>query len=203
MKYFARINKKQVGPLTLTELLNAGIRPGTYVWCKGMPDWQQASEVPDICRAMRRALAGLDPDTGEERQVTEAISQQDSRASEFDPSHAPTNRAELAEYLRQAIQEAESNARPNYSLPPQGVSIFMAIVATILCFPITGLIAIWFAYKTRTDWARSQEQGIDAKERENLQRKAHENARLYRMMIGITLCLGIIVLGMTISRTLF
>lgn len=72
VKYFARINRRQVGPLTLQQLLQAGVRPTSYVWCKGMPDWQPAAEVPDICRAMRRALAGLDPETGAER--NEAVS---------------------------------------------------------------------------------------------------------------------------------
>lgn len=201
VRYFARINKRQVGPMTMTELLNAGIRPDTYVWCKGMADWQRASEIPDICRAMRRALSGFDPETGEPRDV-EPTEQQDVEPSKFDPSRPPRNRAEMAEFLRQAIEEAEANARPDYTIPPQGVSMFMAVLATILCFPLTGLVAIWFAYKCRSDWTKSRQEGIRASEREELQRSAHDNARLYRMMIGITFCLGIIMVGMALSRTL-
>ena len=203
VRYFARIDKKQVGPLTITELLNAGVRPTTYVWCKGMADWQQAAEVPDLCRAMRRVLAGLDPETGKERTATAAAPADDVPASKFDPLNPPTNRREMAEYLRQAIEEAEQNARPDYSVPPQGVSIFMAVLATILCFPLTGLFAIWFAYRCRACWERSRQEGIDAETRSECQRSAHDNARLYRMMIGITFCIGIIMVGMTLSKTLF
>lgn len=201
VKYFARINKRQIGPLTMTELINAGVRPETYVWAKGMPDWQRASDVPDICRAMRRTLAGLDPETGVD--IREAPPREaDVEPSKFDPSHPPRNRAEMAEFLRQAIEEAEANARPDYTIPPQGVSIFMAVLATILCFPLTGLVAVWFAYKCKDDWTKSHREEIPSAEREELQRSAHENARLYRMMIGITFCLGIIMVGMALSRTL-
>lgn len=186
--------------MTLTELLNAGIRPTTYVWCKGMVDWQQASEVPDICRAMRRALAGLDPETGKER--TMEVETDVAPSKIFDPNNQPTNRQELAEYLRQAIEESERNSRTDFSIPPQGVSIFMAIVATIFCFPLTGLVAIYFAYKTRLNWTKSEKEKLGSQERTNLQIQAHEDARLYRMMIGITFCIGIIMVGMALSRTL-
>lgn len=187
--------------MTLSELLNAGIRPTTYVWCKRMTDWQQASEVPDICRAMRRALAGLDPDTGEERRPENAAPE-DVEPTKFNPDRPPENSQELAEFLREAIRQAEENSRPNFNIPPQGVSIFMAVMATILCFPITGLVAVWYAYKCRSDWNRSQQEGLSTDERDALRRKAHEDARLYRMMIGITFSLGIIMVGMTLSRTL-
>ena len=66
MKFFARIDDTQVGPLGLGQLIEAGVRPSTYVWHKGMADWEKAEDVPEICRAMRRALAGLDPETGME-----------------------------------------------------------------------------------------------------------------------------------------
>lgn len=62
MKIFAMIGGKQVGPMMLDDIVDAGVRPDTYVWCKGMPDWQKASEVPDICRYFRLRLAGVLPD---------------------------------------------------------------------------------------------------------------------------------------------
>lgn len=62
MKIFAMIDGKQVGPLMLDDIVEAGVRPDTYVWCKGMADWQPASEVPDICRYFRLRLAGVLPD---------------------------------------------------------------------------------------------------------------------------------------------
>ncbi len=36
MKYFAVIDKKQIGPCSIEELVEAGLRPDNYVWCKGI-----------------------------------------------------------------------------------------------------------------------------------------------------------------------
>lgn len=180
----------------LSELLEAGIRPADYVWCKGMADWQPAEEVPDICRAMRRALAGLDPETGEEPRRESAV-------PSYGPGAPPKNRIELAEMISQAFIDAEENARPDYSYEPQGVSIAMAVVLTLLCFPPTGFVAIYYACKCKSEWNRSLQPGIAAGERDDHRRSAHDAARLYRMLSGITVCIGIIMAGMVISRTLF
>ena len=58
MKYFAMIDGRQYGPMELDEMVREGVRPDTYVWCKGMDDWRPASDVADICRYFRRRLAG-------------------------------------------------------------------------------------------------------------------------------------------------
>lgn len=90
----------------------------------------------------------------------------------------------------------------DYSVPPQGVSIISAVIAMILCFPITGILAIYFAWKCKAQWQRSEEAGLSNEERLELRRKSYDSARLYRMMIGITFCMGIIMIGLTLSRTL-
>ena len=51
MRYFAMIGGEQRGPYELMELSEAGVTPETYVWCKGMADWQPASDVAEIGRA--------------------------------------------------------------------------------------------------------------------------------------------------------
>lgn len=61
MKYFAMIGGRQYGPMDLEDMSAEGVRPDTYVWCKGMDDWMQASEVPDICRYFRQRLSGTLP----------------------------------------------------------------------------------------------------------------------------------------------
>lgn len=61
MKIFAMIDGRQVGPMDLDDIVEAGVRPDTYVWSKGMADWQKAAEVPDICRYFRLRLAGVLP----------------------------------------------------------------------------------------------------------------------------------------------
>lgn len=61
MKYFAMIGGHQYGPMTLDEMVSEGVRPDTYVWCKGMDDWTLAGDVPDICRYFRQRLSGTLP----------------------------------------------------------------------------------------------------------------------------------------------
>lgn len=55
------IGGQQYGPMTLDEMAREGVRPDTYVWCKGMDDWTPATDVPDICRYFRQRLSGTLP----------------------------------------------------------------------------------------------------------------------------------------------
>ncbi len=67
MKYFAMIGGRRYGPMELDEMVREGVRPDTYVWCKGMEDWEPACEVPDICRYFRQRLSGTLPSQKEAR----------------------------------------------------------------------------------------------------------------------------------------
>ncbi|MDE6234627.1 MAG: GYF domain-containing protein [Muribaculaceae bacterium] len=197
MKFFARIDDTQVGPLGLGQLIEAGVRPSTYVWHKGMADWEKAEDVPEVCRAMRRALAGLDPETGME------IERQNNASDSALPSQE-----EIAEAEREAASQGlrglrglpEPGITPDYSRRPQGVSVIGAIIATLMCFPLTGLVAIWYAMKCQAHWKMSEDPQIKTVAAEQLRRQAHEDARIYRMMMGITFCLGIIMVGFAFSR---
>ncbi len=62
MKYYAMSGDRRIGPFTLEQLPENGVRPDTYVWAKGMPDWVRASEVADICRYFRLRLSNSLPD---------------------------------------------------------------------------------------------------------------------------------------------
>lgn len=202
MKYFARINGRQEGPYTLSELIANGVRPSTYVWRKGMPDWAKAEDVSEICRAMRRALAGFDPETGN---LLSPAQHENAAAQEAELSPEDAMRMEeeaRASGLRGVRNLPEPPTDINFDVKPRGVSIVMAILATLFCFPFTGLVAIWFAMKCRAHWKMSEQPNMPASEAAAFKRKAHDDARIYRMMIGITFCLGIIMVGFTMSRTL-
>lgn len=198
MKFFAIIDDRQVGPFTLGEILESGVRPSTYVWHKGMEDWQKAEDVPEICRAMRRALAGFDPLTGElpapigirPEELQKQSGQQDEMAAR-------------AEGLRGIRGLPEPQGNPNFDVRPQGVSVILAIITTVMCFPFTGLVAIWYAMKCNAHWKMSLQEGLNPQEAADLRRKAHDDARIYRMMIGITFFLGIMMIGFTMSQMFF
>lgn len=186
MKYFARIDGRQEGPFTLNELLGRQITPDTWVWAKGMSDWQKAEDVPDICRAMRRLLAGLDPVTGIDlRKAQESAGESEEAAGDEMPRYG-------------YIPEPEHT--DNFSIPPQGVSVIMALLVTLMCFFPTGIVAVWFAMRTRTLWRMSEGEGLDKEKARELRVKAHASARIYRMMIGISFSLGFIMMGIYVSR---
>lgn len=185
-KYFARFDHATKGPFTLTQLVEAGVRPSTYVWCKGMDDWQRAEDIADICRAMRCTLAGL-PIPGEEP-TPQQKSNPESQQSAADNLS-----------LRNFYGIPEPDIKIDYDVKPQGISIMMAVVLSICCFPITGMVALWFAYKFQSLWKESEQPAIDPQTRHTLRVKAYEKARVYRMMIGITFSIGLIMMGIAVS----
>lgn len=158
MKYFAMIDGEQKGPFELAELAQAGVRPGTYVWCKGMADWEKAEDVADICRFYRNRIYDLmHPGSVEaERRIEER---------RIEDAHIPS---------LEEIDNMHNNDVPPYNILP------LAIIATILFFPPTGAVAIYYGYKAKKDW------------KAGLHAEAHENSRSAKMWTGITFCLGII-----------
>ena len=47
-KYFYLENKEQLGPFTIEELKQKGIRQDTLVWYKGMVEWKRADKFPEL-----------------------------------------------------------------------------------------------------------------------------------------------------------
>lgn len=53
---------KQCGPVEETQLAACGVTPSTLVWCRGMRNWQPASEVIDITILLSRGGEGNVPE---------------------------------------------------------------------------------------------------------------------------------------------
>lgn len=195
-KYFARFDRKTEGPFTLTQLVDAGVRPSTYVWCKGMDDWTKAQNVADICRAMRCRLAGL-PIPGEETTEINTPATQGGIQGKSDTDNSIVNTGGQSGIFSRFGGFPENPLEPDYNLKPLGISIFYAILLTIFCFPITGAVAIWAAYKFNSLWNMSEQEGISGAEQRSLRIRAYEKARVYRMMVGLSLSLGLLWVGLT------
>lgn len=176
MKYFAMINGEQTGPLELHDLPGAGVRPDTYVWCKGMDDWRRAREVADISRYYRQHISDLihqknhpedskTPYPVESKQETE-----DSGMPRFD------------RFLQQAGNPAEYGKlpEPDYNHPPRTMLVESTLL-TVFCFPLTGFVAIYYSILTRREWNRGH------------RKEAHEFSRRAKMWAGITFFLGIML----------
>lgn len=187
VKYFLREGDKNIGPFTLPELIERQIRPSDYVWCKGMVDWEKAEDVADICRAMRLRLAGL-PIPRQESITNTNNSGTTCTTTEKDQGN------QLGLYKFQ-----ESPKDIDYNIKPSGISIVMAVICTICCFPVTGLVAIWLAVKFESLWKKSESKEITPDQKLQYRKAAYEQARLYRMLIGITISLAFITYGYLLS----
>lgn len=68
--------------------------------------------------------------------------------------------------------------------PPPNSWLVPAVVTTLLCFPITGVIAVYFAAQVRARWENNDNAG------------AHRAARRARLwtLVGVALYLGVVAL---------
>ena len=204
------LGDRQVGPMTLEELADLGIRPDTYIWCKGMPDWERADENGDVCRFFRRRLAELrhpspkaslpaatDNPSGnapEQTDTYDAVPQKFRYY--FQKSGAP------------APEKADHDpADHDPSVPPPSGLLFFATVVTVLCFFPTGIMAIYCAFNARKAWeesnrsvSKSSNHLYSDREREHLRATMADYVRKSKMWIGITLCAGLILYAVTFFR---
>lgn len=220
MKYYAMIDGEQRGPFTLDQLPESGITPETYVWRKGYDDWVLAADDADICRYYRQRLAGIHstpavaPDSGAQTAADSSDSGLTAEEEELLRQVPPAFRRSLRNagiIPGPAMEDEErSDVRPMTLLP-------IAILATLLCFPLTGLVAIFYSYKSMKQWKEAekarqeaQNNGINggmgggmgnpnANTVGDLQKASHESARKARMWLGITFFMGMIMFAFVLQ----
>lgn len=171
-KYYAMIGGEQRGPFTLDELVGAGVRPQTYVWCRGMNDWERAEDVADICRYFRVRLHDLmhpgNPTVNESRS--------ESQAPDSYESSGMTLRG-LSDSALPSVEEISEPANPDKR--PASM-LGLAIAATII-FPFLGWIALRSALACRKAW------------RQDMKKEAHDLSTAAKMWSGISLFMGLIL----------
>ena len=204
-KYYAMIDGEQRGPFSLEELPGAGVRPSTYIWCKGMPDWQKAEENADVCRLFRNHLYDvMHPGEAEVKRnpngtlnispnITGADGADDRWKVKPDEPKGPLP-SRFDGFLQQAgedplptledIEKNEDTSRPPVSM------IGYAWLVTIFCFFPTGIGALVFAYKSKKAWIHGDN------------KLAYEFNRRAKMWTGITFFIGIILYGLFMALSL-
>ncbi len=128
MKYFAMIGERRYGPMELDDMVAQGVRPDTYVWCKGMPDWMQASEVPDICRYFRQRLAGTLPS----QQAIGAAEQERLKAAEEEEQERLLS--QLPPMARDLVRKSGIKlTKENFPNPQQPFPKALPIILYVIC----------------------------------------------------------------------
>ena len=180
-KYYAMIDGEQKGPFTLEQLPEAGVRPSTYIWTKGMTDWQKAEENADVCRLFRNHLYDkMHPSP-------ESLPQQQGEENRWkvqpdEPNGKPKSRFDR--YLESTGNDPlptleEIEATKDKSNPPVSMIGYAWLVTLFCCLP-TGIVALVFAYKSSGAWKKGDNE------------MAHEYSRRAKMWTGISFFIGLI-----------
>lgn len=180
------IDGERKGPYTLEQLIDAGVRPDTYIWSKDMVDWQHARYVADVCRAFRQRLAGLPVADAEIRKIELKPAEKDTMDNIDDvPVH-------FRHIVRKSGTEVgkQHEPEPDLTLPPRH-TLMLAIFVTLLCFPVTGICAIYYSIQSRKLWSSSDE--LPSEQRDNLRKESYSLNNMAKMWIGITFFLGLIL----------
>ena len=177
MKYFAIIDDKQCGPFLPQEMPAAGVRPSTYVWCKGMTDWRPAREVADICRFYRNHIYDIchpAPTPVEESTPT--------------PPAPPVNENIPMRFRSLIPSDMEVPPLDNTedTTQPPKTWLPLAIIATIFFFFPTGIAAIIMSQRANRQW------------KEGKPAESHESARKAKMLTGFSICIGLILFALLI-----
>lgn len=197
MRYYAMINGERRGPFDLSELPAARVRPDTYVWCKDMDDWEKAEDVADICRFFRQRIFGLMHPSAVSHNPQPSEETSSDNAGDFNPY--PRRFGQFLGNLPEDTDlnsnlEAADPARPPVSL------LAISVILTLLCFPVTGFVAIYYSVMTRKAWEESSRSDSKSskglyteEERQKYRMMAHDYARQTKMWCGITFFLGFIL----------
>lgn len=190
-KYYAMIDGERKGPFTIEELPAAGVRPSTYIWCKGLPDWQKAEENADVCRLFRNHLYDImHPSPKDEN---ENSGDDDKWKVKPDEPHGPYP-SRFDRFLQETGNDPlptldEIDSRQDKSVPPVSM-IGYAWVVTIFCCVPTGIVALIYAYKTKSLWKKGEDEA------------AHECSRKAKLWTGISFFLGLIGYGLFMALSM-
>lgn len=187
--YFAMIDGERKGPFTLAQLNDAGVRPDTYVWAKGMDDWRKAEDVADICRHYRQHLFDkMHPSVA--LPVETAADVRNNEVSE------PTNGFGFR-YQNFPMPEEDPVQMQNPPMP----TLLIAVVVMLFCFPPTGIMAIYYSIHSRNLWNKAQEiaAGKVKGDADSFRRNAHDASRKAKMWVGITFFMGLIFYSFVVS----
>lgn len=120
--YYLGPGQQQFGPMSVEELLRAGINGDTYVWCEGMPQWSPASQVPELASMLQ--------------------------SGQYHTSTPPPFAAQQHANPYSNYQPYGSN--PHFEEPCPPTNLVWAILCTVLCCLPLGIVAIIKANEVKT-----------------------------------------------------
>ena len=145
MEIYIHANGSNMGPYSLEQLKDLGISPDTPVWYNGLPDWTPAGVAP----ATRELFFAPSPDKAIVPEEPSAEAQATPASGESAPP----------------IPGGQQGPPPSY--------LAWAIISTLCCCIPFGVVAIVYASKVNSLWARGDMYGAQ---------KASERAQLWTIL---------------------
>lgn len=158
MKYWANINGVQLGPVEKEELLGLGLTRDSFVWRQGLEDWvmvQNFSELDDLFPVVTPEVKA--PVTDEIPADELSVPSTDADPEDDDtPKEEPMPREEVPPVLppipqhpyQQPVYCRTPNVPDEQACPP--TNMVWAILSTLLCCQIFGIISIVYAAQVRS-----------------------------------------------------
>ena len=138
-KYWVNIDGIQSGPISRDELANIDFNPEvTYVWHEELDDWQRIdrlSEFADIVAAKQKAAAEHSGQSENSESAESSEHSEESEHSESSVTPPPVPQPQVPQPPVAPEAEAPTN-------------LVWAVIATVMCCQITGVIAIVYGAMT-------------------------------------------------------
>jgi len=150
--YYMNARNEQVGPVDGSQLAAYGVNANTMVWAQGMPGWVAAGTVDELAHIFRPVAAAPMP----------------TAAPMAAPAAAP-----MAAAVPQTVTYIQTGpsgyGQQQPMMPKPNSHMTLAVLSTLFCCLITGIIAIVYASKvdgryfagdyagakSASDWARN------------------------------------------------
>lgn len=158
-KYWVNIDGIQSGPISRDELANIDFNPEvTYVWHEELDDWQRIdrlSEFADIVAAKQKAAAehSGQSENSESAESSEHSEESEHSESSVTPPPVPQPPMPQPPELQHAMPQSPM-PQPPMPQPPVApeaeapTNLVWAVIATVMCCQITGVIAIVYGAMT-------------------------------------------------------
>ncbi|MCI7645563.1 MAG: DUF4339 domain-containing protein [Bacteroidales bacterium] len=176
--YYLDADMRQVGPVSLDDLVAAGVTGDTMVWHEDLEEWAKAGNLPEVVKAMERKARPATPEKPESPESPESPEKPEKPEKPESPE---------AVVIDAAADDEIIPKRPSKRL---GMNIAMMVLTTLNPFYILGLmLVVPFAAMSITFGAI----GESAYNRENY-RLADRFGRLGRGFGKAALISGLIIL---------
>lgn len=156
-KYWVNIDGIQSGPISRDELANIDFNPEvTYVWHEELDDWQRIdrlSDFADIVAAKQKAAAESAEHSELSEQSEHSESSEHSEESEHSessvtPPPVPQPPVPQPPELQHAMPQSPMPQPPVAPEAEAPTNLVWAVIATVMCCQITGVIAIVYGAMT-------------------------------------------------------